>query len=277
MSIVNFFKGIVVGFGGIMPGLSGSVLMVIFGLYQKVIKAIGEFFKDIKNNLLFLIPVVVGCAVGILMFSKVVDYLLNNFAFQTRYMFLGLIIGTIPLFYKEVKKEGFNKKYYIVMAVALAAGCALFYGKSELFEPVTNPTLVQSGILGVAVAGSSIVPGVDSAAILSSLGMYELWVSSLSNFDLAVLIPAAVGLCVGVLVISFVMNLLIKHFYTATFSVIFGLFISIIPSVLDGSCVLTGAADISFAAVLVILGFAISYYLGDIAGNNEKIKSLIKK
>ena len=54
--MLNFFKGVIVGMGGIAPGLSGSVLLVIFGLYQRTVDAIGNVFRDFKKNLFFLIP-----------------------------------------------------------------------------------------------------------------------------------------------------------------------------------------------------------------------------
>ncbi len=275
----NFLKGIIVGIGGIAPGLSGSVMLVIFGLYHKTVNAIGTIlnFKNLKKNLLFLVPLFAGFGVGILLFSKVVDFLLETCPVPTRFAFLGLVIGTIPLFYKEVKKEGFSNKYYIVIALAAAFGLFLFTGNANLFPKVTDPNLFQSMILGVAVAGSSIVPGVDSAVILSSLGLYELYVTSLADFNLKILLPAGVGLGIGVLVISFGINLLIKHFYTATFSVIFGLFISIIPSVLDKDCVLGLNATSVVSVILMILGFLLSFYLGDIEGNNARIKKLLKK
>lgn len=275
--MINFLKGIVVGMGGIAPGLSGSVLLVIFGLYQKTINAIGTLFKDFKKNLLFLIPLFAGFGVGVLMFSKIVDFLLNNFEMQTRFAFLGLVVGTIPLFYREVKKEGFHKKYYAVMVIAAAVGLCLFYFNGNLFPQVTDPNLVQSVFLGVAVAGSSIVPGVDSAVILSSLGLYELYVSSIANLNFSILIPAAFGLGIGVLVISFIMNTLIKKFYTMTFSVIFGLFISIIPSVLNESCVLGFNAVSAVSVVAMVVGFLVSFYLGDIEGNNKRIRKALGK
>jgi len=272
--MINFLKGIIVGIGGIAPGLSGSVLLVIFGLYQKTINAISTIFKDFKNNVKFLVPLFAGFGVGILLFSKVIDFFLTNFEMQTRYTFLGLVLGTIPLFYKEVKKEGFSKKYYIYIIIAFIVGFSLFFFNKNLFPTIENPNLLQSVLLGIAVAASSIVPGVDSAVILSSLGLYELYVSSLASFNLSVLIPAGVGLVIGALIISFIINTLLKHCYTATFSIIFGLFLSIIPNVLNGSCylALNGASVISI--ILVIIGFAISFYLGDIKGNNEKIKKI---
>ena len=273
----NFLKGILVGIGGIAPGLSGSVLLVILGLYQKTITAISTIFKDFKKNLQYLIPLFAGMGVGVIIFSKIVDFLLEHVEMHTRFAFLGLVLGTIPLFYKEVKKEGFSKKYYILILLSAVAGFALFFFNKNLFPAITNPNLFQSVLLGVAVAGSSIVPGVDSAVILSSLGLYELYVSALADFDLAILLPAGVGLGFGVLIISFIINKLISKHYTITFSIIFGLFLSIIPNVLNESCVLGFNISSVIAIVIAIIGFGISFFLGDVKGNGLKLKNLFKK
>ena len=85
--MINFLKGIIVGIGGIAPGLSGSVFLVILGLYQKTISAIGTLFKDFKKNVIFLLPLILGFGVGIILFSKVVDFLLANYEMYTRFAF----------------------------------------------------------------------------------------------------------------------------------------------------------------------------------------------
>ncbi len=272
----NFFKGIIAGIGGIAPGLSGSVLLVILGLYQKTVSAIGTLFKNFKENVKFLFPLFLGFGVGVLLFSKVIDFFLNNFEMYTRFAFLGLVIGTVPLFYKEVKKEGFSPKYYIVIVISAIIGFSVFFLNKNLFPVITDPNLFQSVLLGVAVAGSSIVPGVDSAVILSSLGLYELYVGSLASFDLPILIPAGFGLVIGAFIISFVMNKLIKRFYTATFSIIFGLFLSIIPNVLNSSCVIGFNAQTVISFIILIIGFGISYFLGDVKNNFIKLKGKLK-
>ena len=268
----NFLKGIIVGIGGIAPGLSGSVLLVIFGLYQKTIDAIGTLFKNFKKNILFLVPLFLGFGVGILLFSKVLDFFLSNFEMQTRFTFLGLVIGTIPLFYKEVKKEGFSNKYYAIIIISAILGIYLFTVNKGSFPQIENPNLLQSILLGVAVAASSIIPGVDSAVILSTLGLYELYVTSLANFNLGILIPAGIGLVFGALIISFIISKLIKNYYTITFSIIFGLFISIIPNVLNENCILMLNAKSFISILLMIIGFGVSYYLGDIEENNIKLQ-----
>ena len=275
--LVNFLKGIVVGIGGIAPGLSGSVMLLILGLYEKIVNIIGSFFKNIKNNIIFLIPIGLGMVTGVVLFSKIVDFMLENYEFHTRYLFLGLVLGTVPLFYKEVTKNGYAKKYIFVTLVAAAVGFYLFSINKTYFAPVENPNLLQSAWLGVAVAGSSIIPGVDSAVILSSLGLYELYVSSLADLNMTILIPAGVGLVVGIFGISFIMKLLINKFYTMTFSIVFGLFISIIPNVLNSSNKITSMPELWIAIGLIVFGFLFSFYLGDISGNNDRIKRLFKR
>lgn len=270
----TLLKGIVVGIGGIAPGLSGSVLLVIFGLYQRTINAISTLFKNFKKNILFLTPLVIGFGIGVLIFSKIVDFFLNSFEMQTRFTFLGLVLGTIPLFFKEVKKEGFSKKYYIFIALSTCMGIALFSLNQGAFPQAENPNLFQAVLLGIAVAGSSIIPGVDSAVILSAFGLYELYVSSLANLNFSVLIPAGAGLIIGAFAISIIMNVLIKNFYTATFSIIFGLFISIIPSILNENCILALNTASIVSILLLIFGFLLSFYLGNIQNNNKKIKRI---
>lgn len=275
--LISYLKGTVVGVGGIAPGLSGSVMLLILGLYDKVINAIGTFFKNFKKNFIFLLPLVLGFGTGIVLFSKVVDFFLESYEFGTRYLFLGLVIGTVPMFYKEVKKEGFGKKHVVAVVLSALAGIALLIFNGNLFPKVTDPNFIQSMLLGVSVAGSSIVPGVDSAVILSSLGLYELYVSSIASFDFKVLLPAAIGLVIGVLLISAIMNIFIKRFYTMTFSIIFGLFLSIIPSVLTENCAIVSVGGAFLALGLVVIGFVISLYFGDIKGNNQRIKNLFSK
>ena len=267
---MNFLKGIVIGLGAVAPGLSGSILLVIFGLYRKTIAAISGLFKNFKKNMLFLIPLGFGILLGIILFSKLVDWLLINYQMQTRFAFLGLILGSVPLFWREVRKKGFNWKYYIAILIALAIGIFIFCFNRNFFPNVTNPNLFQSVLLGFVVATSYIVPGIDSAAVLSALGLYDLWVSSLANLNFAVLIPAALGVLLGVLIISFIINKLISKCYTLTFSVIFGLFISVIPRVLNESCVIGFNAKTYISFVLLVLGF-----LGSLGFSNWEI--LFKK
>lgn len=263
-ALLNFFKGIIVGIGGIAPGLSGSALLVILGMYEKIIQAMGTLFKDFKKNIVYLIPIVSGFGVGMILFSQIINYFLTNYEVYTRFTFLGLVIGTIPLFYQETKKHGWSNTYYIPIVISFGLGLLLFFFNGDLFPVVTNLNVIQSVILGVVVAGSTIVPGVDSAAILSALGLYEIYLISINSFNFSVLIPAGIGLIVGALIISFIMNRLLETRYTLVFSIIFGLFLSIVPSVINDSCVLRFDLQSLLSIILMIIGFLVSFGLGKV-------------
>lgn len=275
----NFFKGIAVGIGGMAPGLSGSVLLVVFGLYQQTVDAIGHIFRSFKKNLLFLIPLALGMGIGLVASSKLITLALDHFEMQTRFLFLGLVLGTLPLLLKEVKKEGFSKKYYLYMAVAAALGLLLFSLNADSFPQLQDPNFFQCVLVGIAVAGSYILPGVDSAVILSTLGFYRVWLTAIDTFDFSMLIPIGIGGVVGVLAFSLLVTALLKRFYTATFSVIFGMFLAIIPNVLKGDKPLpfgwnTGSV---VSILLCLLGIAFSFYFSDLQANNARIRRLLGK
>lgn len=266
----NFLKGIIVGLGGVAPGLSGSVLLIIFGLYQKTLDALGTLFRNFRKNILFLLPLLGGMGVGILLFSKVLNFCLTNYEVPTRFCFLGLILGTVPLFYGEVKKNGFPRKYYAVILLAAVLGTWMFTLNADSFPQLAELNLLQCVFLGIAVAATAIIPGVDPAVLLSSLGIYEVYVRSLANFDLTVLLPMVPGLAAGAIGISLGMSFLLRRFYTATYSVIFGVFLSMIPNMLNKNCTLGWNGTSAVSLLFLITGFFVSWYLGKLENRNTQ-------
>ncbi len=272
-TLITFLKGIVVGLGAVAPGLSGSILLVIFGLYQKIVSTVSHIFKDFKRNVLFLLPLALGIGGGMVLFSRLIDIPLTHFPMQTYYMFLGLILGTIPMVFKEVKKEGYHPKYIIFTVVSFAAGAAFFLLNQGLFPNIENANILQSVGLGVVVAAAYLVPGVDSFAILSAFGLYNLWKDSLGNLDFKVLLPAGLGLVIGALIICFGFNKLFDKWYTGTYSIIFGLFLAVILNYIVKECpapALDGRTAIS--VVLFFVGLAFSLAFSQIERIIEKLK-----
>lgn len=272
-----FWKGIIVGFGGVSPGLSGSVLLIIFGLYQQTLDALGTLFRDFRRKIRFLLPLVTGMCLGVLIFGKVIDFFLGNFEMLTRFCFLGLILGTLPMVYNEVRKEGFSPKYYLVMLVSAVLGIWVFTVDPDAFSQITEPNLLRSVLLGVAVAASAIIPGVEPAVLLSTLGFYEMYISALADVNLQILLPMLIGVAFGAVGIAYTMSWLFRRMYTASFSVIFGIFLAMIPNMLNESCVLGWNAQSALSLSLTLIGFAVSYYLGDLETNNRRIKRLFRR
>ena len=105
--ISNIFKGIALGAGAILPGISSGVLCVIFGIYEKLLNSFLYFFKDIRNNIKFLLPLIFGIGLGVFLFSNFLQFFFASFPIQTNSIFIGLSLGTIPSLVKnlEIKKD----------------------------------------------------------------------------------------------------------------------------------------------------------------------------
>lgn len=277
--LTTFLKGIVVGLGAVAPGLSGSILMVIFGLYQKVVSTVSHIFKGFKKNLLFLLPLAAGIGIGAVIFSLLIDLPMTAFPMQTNFLFLGLVLGTLPVLIGEVKKEGLRPQHYVYTAIAFAGAFVFFVLGIVNFPEVTDPTVVQSMILGLAVSAAYLIPGVDSFAILSTFGLYNLWKDSLGHLDMKVLLPAALGLLIGGVLISLLFNKLLSSFYSATYSVIFGLFLAIIINFAYRECYLACVDELGWnvktivSILLILVGFAASLLFSRL----DRIVGRIKK
>lgn len=150
--LANCLKGVAIGAGAILPGISSGVFCVIFGIYEKLLDSILNFFCDIKNNFKFLFPIVLGTGVGIILFGNVLNYCFYQFPIQTKSIFIGLILGSIPALIKEVNsKEKFKFSNLLFFFVALLIGVACILLESSLkintTDNISFPYLILCGFL----------------------------------------------------------------------------------------------------------------------------------
>lgn len=274
-NIKNFIKGIIVGIGGIAPGLSGSVFMVILGLYTKVIGAIADLFKDFKKNILFLLPIGIGMVIGIVLFSNLISFSIENYEIPTRLAFFGLLVGTIPFFYRETeKKEKLNYGHYVLMVIAFIIGLYLLSFSADN-KSLADLNILQAFILGFFGISAMIIPGIDGASLLSAMGLYGSWLdlTSLKSISLVTYGPAFLGIVTGGFTLSIFINRMIKKNYTDTFSILFGLFLSILPGILktnDGSFLALSNNLESYVGIFIFLVAMLgSYFFGKFSEDIE--------
>ena len=103
VKIKDFFIGILLGSGAILPGISSGVLCVILGIYDKLINSIFGLFKNFRKNFLYLLPIALGGFIGVFIVSNILKYLFNTYPLQTNFCFIGLILGSLPLLAKKNK------------------------------------------------------------------------------------------------------------------------------------------------------------------------------
>ena len=221
----NCAMGIAIGSGAILPGISSGVFCVIFGIYEKLIDSILNFFKFPKKNFKFLLPIFIGMFIGVFIFSNLINYFLIKIPLQTKSIFIGLILGSIPSLFKEVNKNyKFKLKYLLFTLISFILGILSVFLESNIS---TNIASVNFNFLYLLLSGflmsiGVIVPGVSSTVILMLMGVYSSYISSISSLYFPILIPLGIGLILGSIIFMKITNFLLKKFYIQTFYTIIG-------------------------------------------------------
>ena len=264
--IKNILKGMVIGISNIIPGVSGGTMAVILGIYDKLIATINNFFKDIKKNIVFLGTIGIGAVLGILLFSKLLTYLLdpiNGYMEATHFFFIGLIVGSLPIIYKKAIEEKVNKKNYIFLITAFV----IVFAMSLMGDAESNTAVIRTLSFGIAIklciagfvaAAAMILPGVSGSFILLLMGIYSTVVTAVSEMNIILLIPVGIGVILGVLTMTKLIEALFKKYPQTAYFTILGLIIGSIIAIYPGS--MGGNIIISILSGLV--GFAIAFILG---------------
>lgn len=251
--MINFIKGIFVGIFNIIPGLSGSALLIILNLYEKCINSISNIFKKPKENILFLFPIGLGIILGTFLFSKIILLLIERFPSQTFIVFTGFLLGTIPHLLKEATKKGFKDSYIIPFLITLSIGIImLFFNSKDISYEINYDSLsfIKYFSIGIILCFSTIIPGISSTVLLSLFNLYGIYIYSISSLNLFVLIPTLTGLLITTFIISKLISYLLKNYYGYTYFAILGFTISTIPSLISFNI----NFDTSFL-ISLILGF----------------------
>lgn len=227
-NIILFIKGIIVGLGKIMPGVSGSVLAITLGIYDKCLIAI----SNIKKNIFFLTPIAFGIIFSIIIFSKLVTLLLNKNYFLTMSFFIGLILGSIPNLYINSKIK-INKMSNIFIIIITILTIAFFNSKINLNISLKD-SFITNLIIGLIEAISSIIPGISGTAILIILNSYDRVIFYFSNIlniyylkkTISFFIPFGIGTVSGMVILSKIIIFFFQKYKEKTYCVIFGLVLS---------------------------------------------------
>ncbi|MBP7196874.1 MAG: DUF368 domain-containing protein, partial [Anaerolineaceae bacterium] len=154
--IIRLVKGVLAGIGAITPGLSGGVLLVVFGIYEPLVRWLADIRKKFLPNLRFFLPVGIGGVIGVIAFSAVIDYAFSHFAAQFTWLFIGFIAGTIPSLLKTAGEQGRNNWHWLLLA-AFAAGIYFFMTWMESIRSVTMEPSFWGWVLSGALTGLGLV------------------------------------------------------------------------------------------------------------------------
>jgi len=264
-SIQNFFKGMIIGIANIIPGVSGGTLALILNIYEPLIEGIHniswqtvvKFFKlftfkkqafiDFKEELKsirfgLLILVLAGAGLSILLFSRLMTYLIQNHQAPTFGFFFGLIIISIIIPLRMIKKINFKVVLALIIAIALIMGLSMLetdegkIQKEELKITMDEEGVAESGensvldyaylvLCGAVAMSTMIIPGVSGSFVLLMMGRYFDVLEAVSSLNMAVLGAFAIGAVLGLLLFSRLLNFLLKNHHDVTMGFLTGLVI----------------------------------------------------
>ena len=129
MNVKEWFKtllaGMGIGLGSAIPGVSGGTIAVILKVYEKILWAISNIFKEFKRAVIYLLPVLLGVVLAVIPTLYLMDKALNGFLFGIICLFAGFIIGSIPGITDEVKGQIIKKWHIITLVIALLVAVGL--------------------------------------------------------------------------------------------------------------------------------------------------------
>lgn len=262
--IINILKGVVIGVSNVIPGVSGGTMAVVMGIYDKIISSVNGFFKDIKKNIMFLGTLAIGAVAGILLFTNLIDYLLKNFNEQTNFFFIGLILGTGPLLFKKAteKKVKAGNWFALVIGFVIVAGLGVLEKvnpDAAFLSTIFKPNTLGFFVAGFIAAATMILPGISGSFMLLLIGLYEPIIEIVKNFDIINMGVVGVGVILGFLSMTKIIEKLFDKYPQTAYCIIFGLVVGSIFVIFPGITIgLMGIISI----LCCLAGFGVAYVIG---------------
>lgn len=257
---LRFVKGMFVGSGFIIPGVSGGALAAIFGIYERIINFLANLTKDFKENVKFFIPVGVGALFGIAILSWGISYLLGSFEVIITWFFIGAIVGTAPALWNEAGKEGRNNRDYIILVAAFIFGIVLLGFGNQLFDGSVQPSFIAWMVCGALIALGILVPGMSPSNFIFYMGLYQAMADGFKTLNLGIIIPIGIGGLLTVLLLAKVIEKIFSTNYSEFFHFIVGIVLASTMMIIPVGSAYSGFTFFNYFMCFVL--FSLGAFLG---------------
>lgn len=282
--IIAIIKGMLIGLAILIPGVSGGSMILTMGIYEQAISITSKDKSVRRKAIVFMIPYVIGIALGVLLLSGVMVWCFANYPFQTAMAFIGMILGSFPMLFKKVKGKKFSFIGAVCFVLMVAVMILLPHMTGSAQELTVNFTGAALGVaLGFVAAGTMIVPGISGSMVMLVLGYYHSLighVDALKNslFSLIagkgvqdsfgsnvfILLFFGIGVLLGLLAVSRGIKWLLSHKPVPTYYAIMGLMLaSPYPIILKSeftAAILT-PENVLTGLLTLVLGFGLAMFL----------------
>ncbi|WP_026675294.1 DUF368 domain-containing protein [Alkalihalobacterium bogoriense] len=255
------FRGMSVGITETVPGISGSTVAMILGIYERLIYSLSILTtKHRKEALPFLFTFGTGMVVGFALSIFIINYLLSYYRTPTLMFFIGIIVGFLPYLWKETVNHSKNKlniKHYLIMFLFLSIVVIgqFLSGMNQIdLNNLSIADYLFFTIAGFIASTALVLPGISGALILTILGIYEIATASLLSFDLPIIGAIGSGVVLGVLLTSKLIRYLLTNYTVETYAAMIGLVSGSIYAILDNLDSVVGTSTIVVSLLTFLAG-----------------------
>lgn len=258
-SLILIVKGFIIGVGKVIPGVSGSLLAISLGVYEKCICMINNLFKNFYINIIFLGKLAVGILLAIILGSRLIFYMLNSNYLYTMLLFIGLIVGTIPNILKEIKINHRKEGLLVILPILMLFVLEFIKSDNKVIIEANIGGYLYTIFLGFIDALTMIVPGISGTAIFILLGVYDFILNLFSNPFSLFIVFFGVGLLLGIIIVSKVIDYLFRNFKDKCYLFILGLILGTIFLLFkDVYSYINNISALIIGFLIFILGYCIS-------------------
>lgn len=257
--IVLVLSGILIGGGAILPGISGGVLCVIFGIYQPMMELLSHPVRAIPKYWQLFVPVILGWAIGFLGFARIIEWIFGANETLGVWLFIGLILGTLPQLFEEAGEKGRTRACWISSVVAFAVLFSFLMFIRVGTIPQVQPSNGWYVFCGLLWGLSLVVPGMSSSAILIPLGLFEPLNAAIANLNLPVIGLWLLGLVASVILLARLVSGLFEKHYGVMYHAVIG--ITVASTLIIVPTDYPDFKTILLSAVCFFGGIAVAYFL----------------
>lgn len=261
--IVGILQGILIGAGAVLPGVSGGVLAVLFGVYKPLMRLLAHPLKEWKNSLIQLWPILLGVVIGYIGIAKVLAEVLTRYESQALALFVGMTIGILPSLFREAGEKGRDSKSWISMGVVFAVALTVLI-VCRVMQVTIVPNFLWNMFGGFCLVLSMIAPGMSSSVLLLPLRavnsegvqftLYTHVTDAIGNLDFAVLLPIGVGALLTLVLLTRAIDWLLNTHYSVTFHGIIGIVIAATIFTVPAAAFVAGVGSCLAHLLFVVLG-----------------------
>lgn len=270
--LFRFVKGMFVGSGFIIPGVSGGALAAIFGIYEPLISFLANPFHKLKENIQFFLPVGIGALASIALLSWGVSFLLGNYETIIRWFFVGAVLGTLPALWKEAGEEGRSNRDLIIMVISFFLGIIILFFGASLFDGQVPANFWSWILSGALIALGVLIPGLSPSNFILYMGLYQDMADGFKTMDLSVIIPIGIGGLLTILGLAKLIEWVFQRYYPQFFHFIFGIVVAstlmIVPVQAANYAGFT-IVQYGLCALMLAVGIGLGWYMAQL---EEKYK-----